>query len=212
MICGFADYRFGFVSEVGSLTPVKGHRASCLVVSKKKKKRCEIPSVLISWSSAGSQGAGLCPSRHRRQHRVWRRANTSNKWSSMQTVKTSLIWWTLKLTCTNEAFAPSYKTICSLSTKLAAWPSESMPVDTHTVGQQPHSGAPSAAARCSMVILPHSRAHRVPFITVCRSVQTVTLVTLVWNNEVRRYVQVIPMSSSPGFRLDKGSILHTDSL
>lgn len=139
MICGFADYRFGFVSEVGSLTPVKGHRASCLVVSKKKKKRCEIPSVLISWSSAGSQGAGLCPSRHRRQHRVWRRANTSNKWSSMQTVKTSLIWWTLKLTCTNEAFAPSYKTICSLSTKLAAWPSESMPVDTHTPSVSSHT-------------------------------------------------------------------------
>lgn len=27
---GFADYRLGFVFEVGSLAPVKGHGASCL--------------------------------------------------------------------------------------------------------------------------------------------------------------------------------------
>lgn len=33
----------------------------------------------------------------------------------------------IDLTCTNEALAPSYNTICSVSTKLAAWPSESMP-------------------------------------------------------------------------------------
>lgn len=35
MTGGFADYRFGFVLEVGPLTPVKGYGASCLVMRKK---------------------------------------------------------------------------------------------------------------------------------------------------------------------------------
>lgn len=44
-----------------------------------------------------------------------------------------------KLAWTKEDIAPSYKMICSVSTKLAAWPSESMPADvsenTHCLGE-----------------------------------------------------------------------------
>lgn len=38
MIGGFANYRFRFVLEVGPLTPVKGHGASCLQMKQYNKK------------------------------------------------------------------------------------------------------------------------------------------------------------------------------
>lgn len=114
MNSSFTDDGFGFVLEVGPLTPVEGDGPSCL----------------------GRQN------KHTHTHTE----------VHVQSCHGDTVLAAVLLACTKEAMAPSYRTICSVSTKLAAWPPESMPA-THNRSRQVTPGH----ARSRQVTPGHTR-------------------------------------------------------